>query len=77
MPRLSAAARLCRVILSLAQDTSELLGLTHQELADSTGLYRETVTNALNRLQAQGLLSLGKKKITILDRVGLEEVAQT
>ena len=73
----NATARLSRALLRMARETSELSGLTHQELADSTGLYRETVTNVLNRLQAQGLVKLGKKKIIILDRVGLEKVAET
>ena len=72
----NAAARVCRTLLRLAQGTAVLSGLTHQELADSTGLYRETVTNVLNRLQAQGLVELGKKKIVILNRVGLEAAAQ-
>lgn len=72
----NAAARVCRALLRLAQGTSELSGLTHQELADSTGLYRETVTNVLNRLQERRLVELGKRKIVILNRVGLETTAQ-
>ncbi|MBI4283515.1 MAG: winged helix-turn-helix domain-containing protein, partial [Chloroflexi bacterium] len=39
--------------------------------------YRETVTNVLNRLQSQGLLELGKKKIVIVDKGGLEKMAET
>lgn len=74
---LNATARVCRSILRLAPGTSELSGLTHQELADTTGLYRETVTNVLNRLQAQGLVELGIKKIVILDRAGLQKTAET
>ncbi|MBI4284844.1 MAG: Crp/Fnr family transcriptional regulator [Chloroflexi bacterium] len=73
----NATARVCKAILRLAQGTSELVGVTHQELADSTGLYRETVTNVLNRLQSQGLLTLDKKKIVIRDRAGLQKVAET
>ncbi len=72
----NATARICQSLLRLAQGTSELPGLTHQELADSVGLSRETVTKVLNRLQAQGLVELGKKKIIILDRTGLENAAQ-
>ena len=69
----NATARVCQGLLRLAQGTSELSGLTHQELADSVGLYRETVTKVLNRLQAQGLVELGKKNIVIVDRVRLED----
>lgn len=71
----NAMVRVCRSLLRFAQGTSEL-ELTHQELADSIGLYRETVTNVLNRLQSQGLVELGKKKITILDRVELQKIAE-
>ncbi len=72
----NATERVCRALLRLAGENRELSGLTHQELADSTGLYRETVTNVLNRLQAQGLVELGKRKIIILDRAGLEKTGQ-
>ena len=72
----NATTRVCLALLRLATGTSELPGLTHQELADSVGLYRETVTNILNHLQAKGLVELGKRKIVILNRVGLEEMAQ-
>ncbi len=71
----NATTRVCRALLRLDPGTSQLAGLTHQELADSVGLYRETVTNVLNRLQAQGLVELGKKKIVILNRAGLEAAA--
>ncbi|MBI4286970.1 MAG: Crp/Fnr family transcriptional regulator [Chloroflexi bacterium] len=73
----NATARLCRSLLRVARDTSELPGLTHQELADSTGLSRETVTNILSHLRAHGLVKLGKRKIAILDRAGLQELADT
>ncbi len=72
----NSTARVCGGLLRLAQKSSELPGLTHQELADSVGLYRETVTKVLNRLQVQRLVELSKKKIIILDRVGLEKAAQ-
>ena len=73
----NATTKVCRALLRLDQGTAELSGLTHQELADSTGVYRETVTNVLNRLQEQGLVKLGRRKIVILNRAGLEAAAQT
>ncbi|MBI2850545.1 MAG: Crp/Fnr family transcriptional regulator [Chloroflexi bacterium] len=72
----NASARVCRVLLRLLGGKSEL-EMTHQELADSTGLYRETVTNVLNRLRAHGIVELGKKKIVIIDQRGLEKTAET
>lgn len=72
----NATARVCRALIRLAGESSELSGVTHQDLADATGLYRETVTNVLGHLQAQGILELAKKKIAILDRTGLAGAAQ-
>jgi CRP-like cAMP-binding protein len=43
-------------------------GLTHQDIAERLGVYRETATNALNELKAANLISIGRKHITILDR---------
>lgn len=73
----NATAKVCRALLRIAKGTSELAGLTHQELADSTGLYRETVTKVLNRLRVEGLVELGNRRIVILNGHGLEEAAQT
>lgn len=72
----NAAARVSRTVLRLAQGASELSGITHQQLADATGLYRETVTNVLNRLQSLGVIELGTKNITIRDLAGLEKVSE-
>ncbi len=50
-------------------------GLTHQDIADRLGVYRETATNALNELKAAGLLEIGRKHIRILDRERLRRIA--
>jgi CRP/FNR family transcriptional regulator, cyclic AMP receptor protein len=50
-------------------------GLTHQDIAERLGVYRETATNALNELKAAGLVSIGRKHITILDRARLSHIA--
>src|ERR671912_1206290 len=42
-------------------------GLTHQDIAERLGVYRETATNALNELKSADLISIGRKHITILD----------
>ena len=41
---------------------------THQELANLVGASRETVTRALGKMRDEGLLELGYRRITILDR---------
>lgn len=71
-----ATVKVSRGLLRLAQGTSELSGLTHQELADSVGLQRETVSRALHQLQDLGLVELGMKNISILSMTGLEAEAQ-
>jgi CRP/FNR family cyclic AMP-dependent transcriptional regulator len=50
-------------------------GLTHQDIADRLGVYRETATNALNDLKAAGLVEIGRKHIRILDRERLRRIA--
>ena len=50
-------------------------GLTHQDIAERLGVYRETATNALNELKAAGLIEIGRKHIRLLDRERLERIA--
>ena len=74
----NVAARLSSLLLRLADDQEEPIvsGLTHQDLADMTGTFRETATQTLNELKAAGLIDIGRMKITILDLEGLRQVAQ-
>ena len=53
----------------------EIVGLTHQDIADHLGIYRETTTNALNELKAAGIVDTGRRRIAILDRRRLERAA--
>ncbi len=71
----NATVRVCRALFRISQKTSRLK-MTHQELADSTGLFRETVTNILDRLQTRGVVKLSRKKIVILDREELQQVTE-
>jgi CRP/FNR family cyclic AMP-dependent transcriptional regulator len=50
-------------------------GWSQQDLAEQLGVYRETVTNALNELKNAGLIEVGRKRIAILDRKRLERAA--
>ncbi|MCD6291052.1 MAG: Crp/Fnr family transcriptional regulator [Anaerolineae bacterium] len=70
-------ARLASLLLRLAEEQgNEITGLTHQDLAETVGTYRETATQVLNDLKARGLIDIGRKRITILDREGLQKVAE-
>ena len=72
-------ARLASLLLRLSdeQDSEVITGMTHQDLAESVGTYRETATQVLNDLKSQGLIDIGRKRIEILDMDGLTEIAET
>ncbi|MCA1617595.1 MAG: helix-turn-helix domain-containing protein [Acidobacteria bacterium] len=44
-------------------------------MAEQLGVYRETVTSALNELKTAGIIDIGRKRITITDRQRLERAA--
>lgn len=71
-------ARLASMLLRLSdeQGSDEVTGLTHQDLAESVGTYRETATQVLNDLKSQGLIEIGRKRIEILKRDALMEIAE-
>ena len=71
-------ARLASLLLQLADEHGDdtITGMTHQDLGEQIGTYRETTTQTLNTFKADGLIEIGRKRITILDRAGLERVAE-
>ena len=70
-------ARLASLLLQLADARGDdtITGMTHQDLGEQIGTYRETTTQTLNSFKAEGLIDIGRKRITILDREGLERIA--
>jgi CRP-like cAMP-binding protein len=68
-------ARVAALLLR-ESDGDEVRGLTHQDIAERLGVYRETATNALNELKAASLISIGRKHIAILDRERLARIAE-
>ena len=48
---------------------------THQQLADELGSVREIVSRLLKGFAAQGLVTLGREQIEILDAAGLRRLA--
>jgi CRP/FNR family cyclic AMP-dependent transcriptional regulator len=72
-------ARLASLLLQLAdrEGSNTISGLTHQDLGEQIGTYRETTTQTLNTFKADGLIDIGRKRITILDRQGLESIARS
>jgi CRP/FNR family transcriptional regulator len=76
----SVRQRLARSLLEfgqLAQADTFPLPVTHEELALRLGTVREVVSRNLSRFQAEGLLKVARREITLLDRAGLEHEAET
>jgi len=72
-------ARLASLLLRLSdeQTSDEVTGLTHQDFAESVGTYRETATQVLNHIKSLGLIEIGRKRITLLDKEALSEIAES
>ena len=51
--------------------------ITHEQLAALVGTTRETATRILGEFAEQGLISLGRGRITIIDLPGLESIGRT
>lgn len=49
------------------------LRVTHETIANMLGVRRESITQALGKLQSAGLVSSGRGRIHILDRAGLTD----
>jgi len=46
-------------------------GLSHHDVGDMVGAYRETVTKVLDEFQVAGYVELGRRRIRVVDRHGL------
>lgn len=67
--------RLASLLLERAEGDC-VQGLTHRELAQLLGVYRESATAALGELRSAGILSVERKQIRILERARLERAAR-
>jgi CRP/FNR family transcriptional regulator, cyclic AMP receptor protein len=78
----SVPGRVAGLLLRLADDTDwrgrkVVSGLTHQQLAEIVGSYRETVTLTLNDFRAAGYVDIGRRKVIILNETELSRVAES
>src|ERR687893_2056023 len=69
------AARVAALLLREADGDGEVRGLSHQDIAERLGVYRETATNALNELKSAAVIDIARKRITVLDRERLRLAA--
>lgn len=84
MGRKQAMARLALFLHGFAErrratgldDTDLTLSMSRQELANYLGLVIETVSRLFSRLQAQGVLSVDRKRVRILDPAALDALAR-
>ncbi len=73
----SVPTRIATFLLQLADDeTGRIEGVSHQDLADMVGTYRETVTRILNEFRTRGYIELGRLNVAILDQDALEAIAE-
>ncbi len=71
----SVRQRLARTLLDFSAEASSdtfTLPVTQEELAQRLGTVREVVSRNLSRFQAEGLLRIQRREVTLLDRAGLE-----
>jgi len=76
----STSSRLADLLLKLAHvdintQTLVVTGLSHEELADRLGVYRETVSAALRELKDTGAIEPGRKRIRINNPKQLKDLA--
>ncbi|MBA2702534.1 MAG: Crp/Fnr family transcriptional regulator, partial [Blastocatellia bacterium] len=66
--------RIAALLLREAEG-DEVHGLSHQDIAERLGVYRETATSALNELKTAGIIEIGRKRIIITNKPRLESAA--
>lgn len=71
----SVAGRIAAMLLANADKENQVTGQTQQQIAETLGVYRETVANAIGEMKADKVISVGRKRITVLDRDRLKRMA--
>ena len=68
--------RIAGLLLRLADDRDVVEGYSHQELSSMIGCLRESLTVVLDRFKESGALSIGRRRMDILDRSQLDRVVE-
>ena len=69
-------SRIAALLLRLAGEGSVITGMSHAEIGEKIGIYRETVTNILDAMKMEKLIEIGRKRVAILDRRALRELSE-
>jgi CRP/FNR family transcriptional regulator, cyclic AMP receptor protein len=73
---LDVPSRLAALLLNLRNETgSDTIELTHEQVAERLGVYRETVTTALSSFRKDGLISIARRHIQLTNVPELEKRA--
>ncbi len=64
-------ARLAGLLVREADSFGNVVGFSHQDLAERLGTYRETVSQILGRFRADGLITVEPRRIRIVDMTRL------
>ncbi len=68
--------RLASFLLANVNSASgELVDITHEEIGNTIGAVRQTVTETLGVMRKQGLIQTGPKRIQLIDRTEIERMA--
>lgn len=70
---LTSEERIIQELLHLS-DTDNEITVTHEEIGDAVGASRVTVSRILSKLESQGLIECGYRKITILNKNRMHEI---
>jgi CRP-like cAMP-binding protein len=68
-------ARLARKLLHLAPEENTTLHMSQNELADFVGATREAVSKTLKHWEQDGVIALGRQKVTISDNSALKALS--
>ena len=65
--------RLAALLVRLRADSGrDVIDMTHEQLSEHLGVYRETITGALNNLRKENLIEIGRKQVHLIDVPGLQ-----
>jgi CRP-like cAMP-binding protein len=71
----SLIPRLAKILLENSRD-GFVRDLTHKQIAERLGVYRESATSALGQLRKAGIIAIERKCIRVVDRGRLERASR-
>ena len=69
-------ARLAAFLVKQADAYGVVAGFSHEEIAERIGTYRETVSQALGRFRAEGLVAVEPRRIRVIEPDALEDLIE-